>query len=103
VAGIVGFAKALELAPGRPRRPRVENARLTRLRDQLIAGTHCLPGVTLNGTPHRSTAEQRQLPGRRRRGRRPGAALDLEGHRASTGSACTTGSAEPSHVLLAMG
>jgi cysteine desulfurase len=31
------------------------------------------------------------------------AALDLEGVEASTGSACTTGSAEPSHVLLSMG
>jgi cysteine desulfurase len=95
VAGIVGFAAAVRLAYPAPD--------LGPLRDRLLAGILALDGVTLSGHP----AER--LPGSASflidgiEGGDLVAALDLEGVEASTGSACTTGSVDPSHVLLAMG
>ena len=62
-----------------------------------------IDGVELTGPPDRAAAEQRLLLVEGVEGGDLVAALDLEGIEASTGSACTTGSAEPSHVLLAMG
>jgi cysteine desulfurase len=103
VAGIVGFARALELVQGDASAFDAENERQAQLRELLVDGLLALPGVTATG--HRTE----RLPNNASfvfdgiEGGDLVAALDLEGIEASTGSACTTGSAEPSHVLLAMG
>jgi len=99
--GAVGFALAAELAVGR----RAELApRLARLRDELIDGVRrAVPDAVLNGHPvHR-------LPGNAHLSF-PGCEgdsllmlLDARGIECSTGSACSAGVAQPSHVLLAMG
>jgi cysteine desulfurase len=100
VAGIVGMAKALELAVAEQRET-AEN--LTVLRNKLIDGLLALPDVILNGHP-----EQR-LPGNvnvsilRIEGESLLLSLDMAGIAGSSGSACTSGSLDPSHVLMAMG
>ena len=98
--GIVGLAAALkETVAGRE----AENARLTALRDRLIAGLREIPHSALNGD-----AEKR-LPGNVNfcfegiEGESLLLLLDEKGISASSGSACTSGSLDPSHVLLAIG
>jgi cysteine desulfurase len=101
IPGIVGMAKALELVN---RDLDVQMERLTRLRDYLIEQIldrfEC---VRLNGD------RVRRLPGNTNfsfefiEGESLLLNLDLKGIAASSGSACTSGSLEPSHVLLAMG
>jgi cysteine desulfurase len=103
VAGIVGFARALELAQGDPEARDKENARLAGLRDRLIAGITAIEGVELSGHPTERLANSASFLVAAVEGGDLVAGLDLEGVAASTGSACTTGSTEPSHVLLAMG
>ncbi|MGH2456361.1 MAG: cysteine desulfurase family protein, partial [Candidatus Limnocylindria bacterium] len=103
VAGIVGFARALELAQTDATAREVENARLVGLRDRLVAGIGALPGAQLTGHPAERLPNSASFVFQGVEGGDLVAALDLEGIAASTGSACTTGSAEPSHVLLAMG
>jgi len=103
VAGIVGFARALELAQADPAGRDAENARLAALRDALLAGVRDLPGIEPTGHPVERLPHNASLLVSGVEGGDLVAALDLEGVEASTGSACTTGSAEPSHVLLAMG
>jgi cysteine desulfurase len=103
VPGIVGFARAIELAQADPVARDVENARLAGLRDALIAGLTSIPLVFLTGEPDDRLPNNASFLVRGVEGGDLVAALDLEGIEASTGSACTTGSAEPSHVLLAMG
>jgi cysteine desulfurase len=103
VAGIVGLARALELAQADPAARDVENARLAVLRDALIAGLTSIAGVTLTGHPDERLPNNASVVIEGVEGGDLVAALDLEGIEVSTGSACTTGSAEPSHVLLAMG
>jgi cysteine desulfurase len=103
VPGIVGFARALELAQADPVARDVENARLAGLRDALIAGLNSIPRVSLTGDPDDRLPNNASFVIGGVEGGDLVAALDLEGIEASTGSACTTGSAEPSHVLLAMG
>lgn len=100
VAGIVGMAEAIELATANiPEKA----ARISALRDQLIDGLTALPHVRLNG--HRT----KRLPGnvnvsvRFIEGESLLLRLDLAGVAASSGSACTSGSLDPSHVLLAIG
>lgn len=100
VAGIVGIAEAIELATANiPEKA----ARISALRDQLIDGLTALPYVRLNG--HRT----KRLPGnvnvsvRFIEGESLLLRLDLAGVAASSGSACTSGSLDPSHVLLAIG
>jgi len=102
VAGIVGFARALELAQD-PGARGGENTRLATLRDELIAGMTSLPGVRLTGHPSERLPSNASFLLEGVEGGDLVAALDLEGIATSTGSACTTGSAEPSHVLLSMG
>ena len=100
VAGIIGLAKALELAVAEQAETK---KRLTALRNKLIDGLTKLPDVILNG--HR---EQR-LPGNvnvsilRVEGESLLLSLDMAGVAGSSGSACTSGSLDPSHVLMAMG
>jgi cysteine desulfurase len=103
VPGIVGLARALELAQGDAGERDLENARLTGLRDGLIAGLTSIPGVSLTGHPEERLPNNASVVVDGIEGGDAVAALDLEGIEVSTGSACTTGSAEPSHVLLAMG
>lgn len=100
VAGIVGMAEAIELATANiPEKA----ARISALRDQLIDGLTALPYVRQNG--HRT----KRLPGnvnvsvRFIEGESLLLRLDLAGVAASSGSACTSGSLDPSHVLLAIG
>jgi len=103
VAGIVGFARALELAQGDMKARDAENARLAGLRDRLFNGVRELPGVEISGHPVERMPHSASWLIDGVEGGDLVAALDLEGVEGSTGSACTSGSAEPSHVLLAMG
>lgn len=97
VAGIVGFGRVVSLAADADVRS------IATLRDRLLDGLLAIDGVRLTG--HRTD----RLPNSASvvidgvEGGDLVAALDLEGIEASTGSACTTGSVDPSHVLLAMG
>ena len=98
--GIVGLSAALkETVAERD----AENARLSVLRDRLIAGLSEIPHSALNGD-----AEKR-LPGNVNfcfegiEGESLLLLLDEKGISASSGSACTSGSLDPSHVLLAIG
>ena len=99
--GIVALGKAIELAVAEI--PEYTE-RLTKLRDKLIDGILAsIPDVQLNG--HRT----QRLPGnvnvsiRYVEGEALLMRLDLAGVAASSGSACTSGSLDPSHVLLAIG
>ena len=101
LASIVGLGAAIQLAA--ENLPR-HNAYLTQLRDAMIDGImERIPHVGLNGHP------QLRLPGnvnvsvRYLEGESMLLNLDLRGIAASSGSACTSGSLDPSHVLLAIG
>lgn len=101
VPGIVALGKACEIAK---RDMDSEIARLTRFRDKIISEvTAKIPHVKLNGHP------TLRLPGHVNfsflylEGESLLLNLDLKGIAASSGSACTSGSLDPSHVLLAMG
>ncbi len=101
VAEIVGLATALQLA--RERRD-TENARISALRGQLVAGViERVPDVILTGHPTRRLPNSASFAFRGVEAEALLIALDLEGICVSTGSACTTGEAEPSFVLNAMG
>ena len=102
VAGAVGLAAAFASAAEESKRP-AENDRLTGLRDALIGGLMRIPGVSRTGHPQLRLPNSASVVIDGIDGGDLVAALDLEGIEASTGSACTTGSVEPSHVLLAMG
>ncbi|HVB97209.1 MAG TPA: cysteine desulfurase family protein [Chloroflexota bacterium] len=101
VAGIVGFATALELAQAERE---ANNRHTERLRDRLISGLLAtIPGISLTGHPERRLPNNASFVIEGVSGESLLLALDRRGIWASTGSACTSGSLEPSHVLLAMG
>jgi cysteine desulfurase len=102
VAGAVGMATAFALVANRDTQLD-EGRRLTALRDQLLAGLAQIPGSQVTGHPEQRLPNSTSVVFEGIEGGDLVAALDLEGIEASTGSACTTGSVEPSHVLLAMG
>ncbi len=98
--GIVGFAKALELMQKNKSK---ESKRLIALRDKLIKGLLKIPKAFLNGHPAKRLANNVNV-----------SILDIEGEAvllhlnekgicASTGSACTAKSLEPSHVITSLG
>ena len=98
--GIAGMAAALEEAV---ENLQAETAKVTVLRDRLIEGLSRIPGSVLNGDA------MRRLPGNVNfsfdgvEGESLLMILDMKGIAASSGSACTAGSLDPSHVLLALG
>ncbi|MCL1842288.1 MAG: aminotransferase class V-fold PLP-dependent enzyme [Defluviitaleaceae bacterium] len=103
VAGIIGLGTALQLAA---EEMPLENARISALRDKLICKiSENIPHTRLNGPADGS----KRLPGnvnfsfRFIEGEALLGHLDFRGCCASTGSACSSGSLEPSHVLMAMG
>jgi cysteine desulfurase len=100
VAGIVGAATALRLAY--EELPQVQ-PRLVALRDRLIDGLLTIPGSQLTGHPTNRLANNASFCFEGVEGESILLNLDLLGVAASTGSACTSGSVDPSHVLLAMG
>jgi len=102
VAGAVGLAAAFSLAAEEASR-KAENDRLLGLQNALFDGLAAIPGLTRTGHPTQRLPNSASVVTDGIEGGDLVAALDLEGIEASTGSACTTGSVEPSHVLLAMG
>ena len=100
VPGIVGLAKAVELAM-QEREER--NEHISRLRDKLIAGLLTVPEVTLNGHPEQRLPGNVNISVKYVEGESLILSLDLKGIAVSSGSACTSGSLDPSHVLTAMG
>jgi cysteine desulfurase len=101
VAAIVGMAKALELAV---EEMPTELPRLQALRDELITGVLSrIPETRLNGHPTLRLPHNANFSFRGIEGEALLLQLDLNGIAASSGSACSSGSLEPSHVLLALG
>ncbi|GAB4454006.1 MAG: cysteine desulfurase NifS [Armatimonadaceae bacterium] len=100
-AGIIGFGKAAELLPTWRDS---EAERWRNLRDRFTAEIqNCLPDVRLNGHPTDRLPNNINLSFPGMDGETLLLALDLHGVAASSGSACASGSIEPSHVLLALG
>ncbi|MFL5592324.1 MAG: cysteine desulfurase NifS [Ktedonobacteraceae bacterium] len=100
VAGIVGAATALCLAY--EEMPHVM-PRIIALRDRLIEGLLTIPGSHLTGHPTKRLPNNASFCFEGVEGESILLNLDLLGIAASTGSACTSGSVDPSHVLLALG
>ncbi len=101
VAAAVGMARAAELAVAEL--PDF-TARIAGLRDEMEQGIlREIPEVTVNGDVGHRLPNILNLSIRYVEGESLVLSLDREGIAAATGSACTSGSAEPSHVLMAMG
>lgn len=101
VPGIVGMGTALEMAVAHMD----DNAkRVGALRDKLMKGIPAvIPDVKLNGHPTKRLPNNVNFSIRYIEGESILLMLDINGIAASSGSACTSGSLDPSHVLLAMG
>lgn len=100
VASIVGFGAAAELAQ---QELEARNAHLLGLRERLVAGLHALPGITIFGEQSRRLSNTVQFGLKGWEGEALLMALDRKGIAVSSGSACSSGKGEPSHVLLGMG
>jgi cysteine desulfurase len=101
VAGIVGLAKAVEVAARDFDR---DSSRLHEVRDRLTGGLlSSVTGARVTGDPTKRLPHHASFVIDNVEGDSLLMRLDREGVYASSGSACTSGSLEPSHVLLAMG
>ena len=99
--GIVGLAAALELAE---ERREIHNRHLMALRDRLIEGIlHEVPAARLSGHPADRLPSHASFTFAGVDAQTLLMHLDLKGIAASSGSACKTGEAEPSRVLLSLG
>lgn len=101
VPGIVGFGLAMEKAV---QDMAAESLRLTKMRDRLIKGIlERLDYTQLNGHPTERLPNNVNFSFKFIEGESLLLMLDMKGVAGSSGSACTSGSLDPSHVLLAMG
>ena len=100
VPAIVGFAKAAELAEKEMQK---ENLRLKKLRDKLIKSILKIKGSMLNGSASKRLSNNVNVSFSGVEGEGIILKLDKQGIAASTGSACSSKSLEPSHVLIALG
>jgi cysteine desulfurase len=101
LASIVGLGKAAELAASRLGE---EATRVRALRDRLEQGIlQSIPNAEVNGDPERRVPNTSNIGIHFIEGEALLLALDKQGICASTGSACASGSLQPSHVLRAMG
>ena len=101
VAGIVGLGKAAELAMESLADGAMD--RVAALRDRLEAAILAIPGTGVNGAGAPRVANTTNIRFDQVEGEALVIALDLKGVAVSGGSACHSGSTEPSHVLMAMG
>jgi len=99
VPGIIGFGKACELA--KERMP--DEMKIAALRDSLIRGILEIKDSYLNGHPTKRLPNNANFRFSYIEGESMILNLDMKGVSASTGSACSSTSLEPSHVLLAIG
>ncbi|NQV09058.1 IscS subfamily cysteine desulfurase [Candidatus Woesearchaeota archaeon] len=97
IHGIVGFGEAAKLAN--------ENhvKHMEKLRDKLIDGVLKIPDTKLNGPKHKRLCNNANFSFKSIEGEALGGYLDQEGIASSTGSACSSGTLEPSYVLTAIG
>lgn len=101
VPGIIGMGKAIELAY---QKFDENNSRIKALRDKLISGVMTkVPYTRLNGHPEHRLSNNTSFCFEFIEGESLLLNLDLKGIAGSSGSACSSGSLEPSHVLLAIG
>jgi cysteine desulfurase len=100
LAGIAGLVAALERFV---REPVFDSPEMRRLTDRLIQGIDGLPGVQFVGSRERRLPNTVSFVVEGSDGIALTAGLDLEGVCASSGSACSAGSLEPSHVVRALG
>ncbi len=100
IAGIVGTATALQLAQAEMAEV---TPRITALRDRLIERVLTIPKSKLTGHPTQRLPNNASFCFEGVEGESILLSLDMLGIAASTGSACTSGSVDPSHVLIAMG
>ncbi|MFH1790555.1 MAG: cysteine desulfurase NifS [Candidatus Omnitrophota bacterium] len=100
VAGIVGLGKAIGLACDNLEK---DSAKMLALRERLLKGINDnIKHVVLNGHPEKRLPNTLNVSFKYLEGESILLNLDMEGIAASTGSACTSGSLEPSHVLTGM-
>jgi len=100
VPGIVGMAEAVKL---RKKEMKSESKKLTKLRDLLIRNVLKIDNSHLNGHPTQRLANNANFWFAFIEGEALITQLDMYGIEASTGSACSSSTLEPSHVLLAIG
>jgi cysteine desulfurase len=104
VAGIVGMAKAIALTQNSKLKTQSYNLKLKTLRDKLIDGIgERISDAHLNGSRELRSPNNVNVTFHNAEGESILLNLDAEGIAASSGSACTSGSLEPSHVLMALG
>ncbi|MBN2721141.1 MAG: cysteine desulfurase [Proteobacteria bacterium] len=101
IPGIIGFGEAIVHAE-RERREIFD--RLVPLRKKLVEGlSEAIPELRINGDPEKTFPSTVSASIGRIEGESMLLSLDMEGIAVSTGSACSSGSLEPSHVLVAIG
>jgi cysteine desulfurase len=100
VAGIAGLGKAIELATAKLEE---HNGMMRKMRDRLLAGVLEIPSCRLNGHPEKRLPDNLNFSFEYIEGESLLLMLDEMGICCSTGSACSSGSLEPSHVLRAIG